>query len=549
MIDYATAVEAGVTFETGVPVSFEYLRNTEPSPYLGSRYQQDIEPAGKYILLRESDSEPPRGWEVGQVSFRKPLVLAFNEEHGNVSYDDRSWKAQLQRAYGKTGKSLSKRLLRDGYDGIVTIGYDSRGRAHTMEIVDLQVVAAKRNPVDDLDQWERAYEAWEATAAQIKADFIAQARARFARDKIVSVESYGNEVRFTSSLHKASRPGVAYQITDFEGDEPIGHHEYDDLDAALAGLWELASPRTKGVPPVPNPAPVDPDIVGALVSGEYHGTPFVGRVYSLDAYGNAEIDVPLGWSHRGRDYSEEIMTTGVLTVLQPRTQGKVAYANERWSWTRGNGKPWPQNRRENPGERPAFKYRYLGTNDEESVCGCCGRQDLKRVAWLVALDEDGNEIGEPVAYGTTCAGQLLRDAYHDRSKKKPSKGQSEKLFEESRNESLREAWERALERPLPPMPEISLGQNKYGVHVVQIGDEDFNRSTVFDREGRLVPAPYPEQDIERAKKDWELERRYEFAVQIAKQMGLHDVSKYQIARVITQGNPREGRLVARIARA
>lgn len=52
-------------------------------------------------------------------------------------------------------------------------------------------------------------------------------------------------------------------------------------------------------------------------------------------------------------------------------------------------------------------YRLHGINDEASECSLCGRNGLKKVAWLSELDADGNEITEAGAYGTDCAGQLL----------------------------------------------------------------------------------------------------------------------------------------------
>lgn len=51
-----------------------------------------------------------------------------------------------------------------------------------------------------------------------------------------------------------------------------------------------------------------------------------------------------------------------------------------------------------------------GVNDEADTCSACGRTNLRRVAWLVALDADGNEDGEAVAYGTDCAGRILYGA-------------------------------------------------------------------------------------------------------------------------------------------
>lgn len=140
-IAYETLVEEGTRFETGVPVVFEYMRNLERAPYFGGQFQQDIEPAGRYMLLHTRGASRLPGWEFGTTHFDKPLVLAFNTDGSNQVYDENSWKTQLQRAYGKRGRSLSRRLLDDGYDGIVTVELDPSGRpVATREIIDLRVV-------------------------------------------------------------------------------------------------------------------------------------------------------------------------------------------------------------------------------------------------------------------------------------------------------------------------------------------------------------------------------------------------------------------------
>ena len=141
---YVAVVEEGVRFETGVPVTFEYMRNLERAGYFGPRFQQDIEPAGRYLLFRDRAATRLPHWEFGRVSFNKPLVIAFNTGKSQV-YDDNSWKAQLQRAYGTLGKDLSRKLLKEGYDGIVTVELGPNGRpVSTREIVDLTVVSRKR---------------------------------------------------------------------------------------------------------------------------------------------------------------------------------------------------------------------------------------------------------------------------------------------------------------------------------------------------------------------------------------------------------------------
>lgn len=111
----------GYEFETGVPVSFAYLHKPGASKgYTGdkSRFQQDIEPAGKYVILDEINDEKktPEGYKRGEVTLNNPLVLKWGDR-----YDHTSWKQNLVDVYGKKGKELTEKLKKDGYDGIVTV--------------------------------------------------------------------------------------------------------------------------------------------------------------------------------------------------------------------------------------------------------------------------------------------------------------------------------------------------------------------------------------------------------------------------------------------
>ena len=119
-------------FETGNPATFEYIRNTEKSPYMGEKFGQDIEPAGRYLSYKDpvvNMESMPSTWETGQVSFNNPLVVNFGESYGTPT----NWKNMLSESFGgKTGKDLSKAISESGYDGIVTV--DKYG---TSEIVDL----------------------------------------------------------------------------------------------------------------------------------------------------------------------------------------------------------------------------------------------------------------------------------------------------------------------------------------------------------------------------------------------------------------------------
>lgn len=129
-LELATSDEEGVHFETGVPVTFRFVRNTEKSPRFGATFGQDIEPAGRYLLHNEDPGDLPRGWQSGTVTLRSPLVIPLTGDPDKI-YGPLGWKARLRDAIGKTGRALSSDLIRRGYDGIVTV--DSGG--YTREIV------------------------------------------------------------------------------------------------------------------------------------------------------------------------------------------------------------------------------------------------------------------------------------------------------------------------------------------------------------------------------------------------------------------------------
>lgn len=125
---------------------------------MGSRFGQDIEPAGRYMIHNEEPGDVARGWEAGEVSFERPLVIELTTD-GEV-YGPNGWKARLQRTYGATGAELSRRMLDEGWDGIVTASRftDINGRVYreTREIVDLRPVR-RRNADEGLRAAERQY--------------------------------------------------------------------------------------------------------------------------------------------------------------------------------------------------------------------------------------------------------------------------------------------------------------------------------------------------------------------------------------------------------
>ena len=130
-----TVIESGNTFKTGKAVTFNDMRNTQPAPRHPdpSRFGQDIEPSGKYMIL---DTKPERTkeyfpeMEQGSITFKNPIVI----ENITTTGEPEGWKSRLSVAFGgKKGKALTKELIKKGYDGIVTVDND-----HTSEIISLK---------------------------------------------------------------------------------------------------------------------------------------------------------------------------------------------------------------------------------------------------------------------------------------------------------------------------------------------------------------------------------------------------------------------------
>lgn len=130
-----------VVWKTGVPVLFDYARNTEPAPDLGEQFAQHLEPAGRYLtVLGVHPEDLPPGWEHGTLRFENPLVIALTWPPDGRYAGPEGWKARLSHAFdGKTGLDLSRAVRNAGYDGIVTVSMSAPGNrpGYVSEIVDL----------------------------------------------------------------------------------------------------------------------------------------------------------------------------------------------------------------------------------------------------------------------------------------------------------------------------------------------------------------------------------------------------------------------------
>lgn len=106
--------------ETGKPVTFHFIHNTESAtsifgvPDKDAPYGRGYEPSARYVsVVSEKTASSASGTFIGgKLTFANPLVIP------NAGL---TWKKTLSEQYGGlTGKELSKAVIADGYDGIIT---------------------------------------------------------------------------------------------------------------------------------------------------------------------------------------------------------------------------------------------------------------------------------------------------------------------------------------------------------------------------------------------------------------------------------------------
>jgi hypothetical protein len=90
----------------------DITKNTEPAPYLGSRFGQDVEPKGTYVLQGKIDSE---GYVNGKANLINPLFVDVTD---NTLID---YKRELASKYKAKGQKLTNKLMELGYDSIITV--------------------------------------------------------------------------------------------------------------------------------------------------------------------------------------------------------------------------------------------------------------------------------------------------------------------------------------------------------------------------------------------------------------------------------------------
>lgn len=90
------------------------IKNTESAPNLGSRFGQDVEPKGTYVLEKDFEGNVNPPWVQGKAVIEKPLIIPVNDETLV------SWKYELSSQFKAKGKKLTDKLMAKGFDAIIT---------------------------------------------------------------------------------------------------------------------------------------------------------------------------------------------------------------------------------------------------------------------------------------------------------------------------------------------------------------------------------------------------------------------------------------------
>lgn len=91
----------------------DIIKNMVPAPKMGGSFGQDVEPTGTYVT-KKNTSVLNKGWAIGKADIKKPLVVNITDDT-LVSY-----KYDLSQKYKAKGKALTNKLMKMGYDCIMT---------------------------------------------------------------------------------------------------------------------------------------------------------------------------------------------------------------------------------------------------------------------------------------------------------------------------------------------------------------------------------------------------------------------------------------------
>jgi hypothetical protein len=91
------------------------MKNMEAAEYHGSEFGQDVEPKGTYVLEWDRNIKLFPGWIGGMANLTKPLYIDLDEYNNPIDY-----KMDLSTKFKAKGANLTKKLMSQGYDSIIT---------------------------------------------------------------------------------------------------------------------------------------------------------------------------------------------------------------------------------------------------------------------------------------------------------------------------------------------------------------------------------------------------------------------------------------------
>ena len=97
----------------------------------------------------------------------------------------------------------------------------------------------------DEDEWWRQVEADELRAKERFAAFRRAVKERMRSKGAFEVDSQFERQAGKIIIHKSTRPGIAYQVTQIDNRGPVGHADAKSLDDAILRAWDDVHPREK----------------------------------------------------------------------------------------------------------------------------------------------------------------------------------------------------------------------------------------------------------------------------------------------------------------
>lgn len=98
-------------------LNIDITKKTEPAPYFGSRFGQDVEPKGTYVTQGKIKA---KGYVNGIARLKKPLFINVTD-NTLIQY-----KRDLAIKFKAKGQKLTNKLMELGYDSIITVNEDGK---------------------------------------------------------------------------------------------------------------------------------------------------------------------------------------------------------------------------------------------------------------------------------------------------------------------------------------------------------------------------------------------------------------------------------------